>query len=59
MQAITITTDAISKLIREVEEDMTLQVINLKKMKTTNRLSCELNDGYYKIRAYITDSKIT
>lgn len=39
----------------EAEQKIIVQVINLKKMKTTNRISCELSDGYYKIRAYITD----
>lgn len=38
---------------------MTVQTINLKKIKTTNRISCELSDGLSKIRAYITDPKIT
>lgn len=52
---INLTNNAIQLLIQEVERDITVQVINLKKMKTTDRLNCELSDGIYKIRAYITD----
>lgn len=58
MQSINITEDAIQKLTREVEEDITVQVIHLKKLKSTNRLSGEISDGNYKIRAFITDPKV-
>lgn len=53
-----VTPKAIELLTLEAERNMTVQVINLRKMKTTNRLSCELSDGQYKIRAYITDEKV-
>lgn len=58
MSVISITEDAIKSIVREVEKDITCQVINLKKMKTTSRMSCDLSDGYFKIRAYITDPKV-
>lgn len=59
MSTISITEDAIKSIVSEEEKDITCQVINLKKMKTTNRMSCELSNGYFKIRAYISDPKVT
>lgn len=59
MNSLELTEDAVQQMIRENEQDMTVQTINLKKVKTTSRIMCELSDGISKIRGYITDPKIT
>lgn len=59
MNSLELTEDAVQQMIRENEQDMIVQTINLKKVKTTSRIMCELSDGISKIRGYITDPKIT
>ena len=58
MSTISLTKDAINLMTRAAEQEFVVQIINLKKMKTTNRITCDLSDGIYKIKAYITDPKI-
>ena len=59
MSTISLTKDAINLMSQEAEQEFMVQIINLKKMKTTSRITCDLSDGICKIKAYITDPKIT
>ena len=59
MNGLELTEDGIKHMLREIEQDMTVQAINLKKVKTTSRIMCELSDGISKIRGYITDARVT
>ena len=57
-EELALTVNGIDLLLEELQQPFTLQLLNLKKMKTSNRFSCELSDGLYKIKGYITDTRI-
>ena len=59
MSTVSITKNAVDLLVQEAEQEFIVQIINVKKMRTASRISCDISDGIYKIRAYITDQKIT
>ena len=59
MSTISVTKDAVELLSQEVEQEFVVQITNVKKMKSNTRITCDISDGIYKIKAYITDHTIT